>query len=103
VPFIQSTGDYAQLATNANPTTVLTGPSGGDRVSCLSCHRAHASGWKHALRWNMEGEFITQGGVYPANFRGRQSTEVQAAYYDRAATQFAENQRVLCNKCHAKD
>ena len=35
------------------------GPAGTvDRVMCLSCHRAHASGWAHMTRWNNDGEFI---------------------------------------------
>jgi hypothetical protein len=29
--------------------------------------------------------------------------ETNAAYYDRPVTKFATYQRVLCNKCHAKD
>ena len=35
--------------------------------------------------------------------RGRLAVETQAAYYDRPVTAFATYQRVLCNKCHAKD
>jgi hypothetical protein len=77
---------------------------------CLSCHRAHASGWPEALRWNMEGEFMIYQGLYPGTdnaansyARGRLALETQAAYYDRPVTAFATYQRVLCNKCHAKD
>jgi hypothetical protein len=79
---------------------------------CLSCHRAHASGWPEALRWNSEGEFMIYNGMYPGtdnaagdanNARGRKAVETAAAYYDRPVTTFATYQRVLCNKCHAKD
>jgi hypothetical protein len=35
--------------------------------------------------------------------RGRLGAETQAAYYDRPVAKFASYQRVLCNKCHAKD
>jgi hypothetical protein len=114
VPFVKGTGVYADLAALAvNNNTQLGGPaSTGDQVSCLSCHRAHASGWEYALRWNMEGEFITYNGQYPGTdttptvpqfARGRLGAETQAAYYDRPVTTFATYQRVLCNKCHAKD
>ncbi|MBI2216914.1 MAG: cytochrome C [Candidatus Rokubacteria bacterium] len=116
VPFVENTSDYTVLASHAkNDNTYLQGPSGGDRITCLSCHRAHASGWNHALRWNIEYEFMVSGtswygtdttpGDTNANkHRGRTSTETAAAYYDRPATQFAEGgQRLLCNKCHAKD
>jgi hypothetical protein len=78
----------------------------------MSCHRAHASGWEYALRWNMEGEFMVYNSLYPGTdttpsvpqfARGRTGAETQAAYYDRPVTKFASYQRVLCNKCHAKD
>ncbi len=112
VPFILNIGDYETLKGYAkNDDSNLNGPTNQDRVSCLSCHRAHASGWPEALRWNMEGEFIVYNGLWPGTdngappqfARGRESDETQAAYYDRAPSIFATYQRVLCNKCHAKD
>ncbi len=115
VPFVKGSGDYAGVLAPlaVNNDTQLAGPAAsGDQVSCLSCHRAHASGWEYGLRWNMEGEFMTYNGVYPGTdttptvpqfARGRLASETQAAYYDRPATKFATYQRVLCNKCHAKD
>jgi len=112
-PFMENTNDHALLATHAkSDDSFLNGPGSSDRVSCLSCHRAHASGWEYALRWNMEGEFMTVNSLYPGTdstpavpqfARGRLSTETQAAYYDRPVTTFASYQRVFCNKCHAKD
>jgi predicted CXXCH cytochrome family protein len=114
VPFIEGTADYAVLALHAkDDDSVLTGPAGSSsKVSCLSCHRAHASGWEHALRWSMGGEFMVYNGLYPGTdttpaapqlARGRTSAETQAAYYDRPVTLFASYQRIYCNKCHAKD
>jgi len=119
VPFIENTGDYAVLRTHASNTGgYLNGPSSSDRVSCLSCHRAHASGFPDALRWCMEGEFITVADAAgnaiwpgidngaPVQFaRGRMAAENQAAYYNRSANVFGAGgyQRVLCNKCHAQD
>ncbi|MEN8258337.1 MAG: cytochrome C [Thermodesulfobacteriota bacterium] len=111
-PFAQAAGDFTSLATNAkNDDTVLAGPGTGDEVMCLSCHRAHASGFNSMLRWNNESDFIVYDSHYPdagtpaeVNYaRGRTSAELEDAYYDRPATEFATYQRGLCNKCHAKD
>ena len=111
VPFAENTGDIPTLQAHAkNNNSYLNGPGSSDKVMCLSCHRAHASGWPEALRWNMEGEFMIYQGLYPGTdnaassyARGRLAAETQAAYYDRPVTAFATYQRVLCNKCHAKD
>jgi len=113
VPFAENTGDIATLAAHAKTdNSYLNGPGASDKVVCLSCHRAHASGFEYALRWNMEGEFIIYNSLYPGTdttpsvpqfARGRLGIETQAAYYDRPVTAFAAYQRVLCNKCHAKD
>jgi predicted CXXCH cytochrome family protein len=113
VPFAQNTTVFADLAANAvSDNSKLSGPTADAQVMCLSCHRPHASGWENALRWNMEGEFMVYNSQWPGidttptvpQFaRGRTSQETQAAYYQRAPTLFASYQRVLCNKCHAKD
>jgi predicted CXXCH cytochrome family protein len=117
VPFVEGTGDFATLKGHAkNNDSVLTGPANADQVSCLSCHRAHASGWEFGLRWYTEYEFMTYDGKYvgmdntsmtssrkPVQTHGRNVADAQAAYYDRPATQFATYQRSLCNKCHAWD
>jgi hypothetical protein len=113
VPFAENTGVIATLQAHAkNDNTYMNGPGTSDKVTCLSCHRAHASGWPEALRWNMEGEFMVYNSLWPGTdttptvpqfARGRLGVETQAAYYDRPASHFASYQRVLCNKCHAKD
>jgi len=112
VPFFYNTADYDTAGTglkayagNGSPT--YTGPGNNDRVDCLTCHRAHASGWEFALRWNPEYEFLTTatGTYYNGSFggRGRTAAEVEDSYYDRLPTVFAKSQRSLCNKCHIKD
>ena len=120
VPFATNSGDYtalAGLASNSGATASLAGPETSDQVNCMSCHRAHASGFSHSLRFDQGYEFMVKGGQYigsdnpavgttgrgPLQSRGRVNAEWQAAYYDRPATVFATYQRVLCNKCHAKD
>ena len=86
---------------------------------CLSCHRAHASGWDWAMRWNMRDAsintgYVTVGGQWPgldatgdaalpANAQGRTQAETRGAMYDRDPTAYAPYQRALCNKCHAQD
>jgi len=120
VPFATNSGDYSALALLAGNTATASkaGPTSTDKVMCMSCHRAHASGFLEGLRFDQGYEFMVKGGQYigsdnpevgttgrgPLQSRGRTIAEWQAAYYDRAATPtFATYQRVLCNKCHAKD
>jgi predicted CXXCH cytochrome family protein len=113
VPFAENTGDIATLQSHANNNaSYLNGPGSSDKVVCFSCHRSHATGFPEMLRYNLEGEFMVYNGAYPGTdttssvpqfARGRLGAETQAAYYDRPVTQFATYQRVLCNKCHAKD
>jgi len=118
VPFATNSSDYTVLAPLASNTgTSLGGPTSSDQVTCLSCHRAHASGNLHALRFDNAYEFTTVNSQYVAidnasvtgsraalQRRGRYVADWQATYYDRPATPtFATWQRVLCNKCHAKD
>lgn len=119
IPFSSNTTSIATLAAlSNNDGSVLTGPSGSDRLNCLTCHRAHASGWEYALRWNNEAEFLTLGApdtpIYPGvdaglgnqgQFnRGYTIAQMEAAYNDRpAGAEFSGHQRVLCNKCHLKD
>jgi hypothetical protein len=116
VPYEEGVTDVAKLATHAvNDGTQTGGPTGAtENVMCLSCHRAHASGWSSMTRWNNKAEFITVGGAYPGTDAtgegaygqynlGYTQAQYAAAMYDRPATNFAFAQRSLCNKCHAKD
>jgi predicted CXXCH cytochrome family protein len=104
VPFMENTSDIATLKGHAvNDDSQLGGPISTDQVSCLSCHRAHASGFPNMLRWSMESEFMVSNGVYQIESEGRTTTEAVTAYYGRQPTVFASYQRVLCNKCHAQD
>lgn len=115
VPFEVGTTDYTALREVANSDGAYTrGPDaalGNPNVMCLTCHRAHASGWDSMTRWNMKAAFIVSNGRYPGvdNYesreyaQGRTSLESKKAYYDRPATSYASYQRGLCNKCHVKD
>ncbi len=122
-PFEEGTANYTTLASHANSNgTYLSGPASTDFVSCMSCHRAHASGWDYLMRFKYNGvndgengfsETITDSNngtsVWPGtdttpndpnNAMGRTSAETQQAYYDRLASQFRANETTLCNKCH---
>lgn len=124
VPFEEGVSDhsvtsYTTLKAHAKTDdSYLTGPDDtNSNVMCLSCHRAHASGWDSMLRFSVGYEFMvgadgSNNPVYPgtdsaynnaAAAMGRTVAEHQASYYDRPANKFAAYQRVLCNKCHAKD
>jgi hypothetical protein len=120
VPFMENTGDYATLASHAVNNVALSaapGAGSGDQVSCLSCHRAHASGFMEGLRFDIAYEFMTKEGQYvgsdnpavgttgrgPLQSRGRLNADWEDAYYDRPATRWSNYQRVLCNKCHVQD
>jgi cytochrome c553 len=114
-PFEEAIGDYATLKAHArDDDTYLAGPAPDANVSCLSCHRSHASGFDSKLRYGLGNEFITLGdadgnpsypdpATNPEMAQGRTVEETTAAYYGRPATRFAPFQRALCNKCHAKD
>jgi hypothetical protein len=96
------------LDNTATPATT------SDRVACLSCHRAHATGFEYMVRWNNANEFIAVDGVWPGTdspstianaakyAQGRTVAETTAGYNGRPMT-YASYQRSLCNKCHAKD
>ncbi len=121
VPFTSNTGDYTVLgglAVAGATGTALNGPSDGDNVNCMTCHRAHATAFPDMIRWQNDIEFITvadtatgtipiwpgtDNGAAVQYARGRTAAEQQAGYYDRPATVFGVYQRSLCNKCHAKD
>jgi len=91
--------------------SALMGPNAGSSLSCLTCHRAHASGWDGMLRWNCESQLMVYKGRYPGRdnnapascSQGRTQAEASRAYYDIPPARFAYIQRPLCNKCHLKD
>lgn len=110
VPFEAGTTNTATLKALVN-ITPTKGPStfdGPPAVMCLSCHRAHASGWDGALRWNNktadivhEGKYAQEGQVFQPYGQGRREAEALRAYYEIPASRFAVEQPPLCYKCHA--
>jgi hypothetical protein len=112
VTFEEGTYSRDVLALHAqNNGSYTRGAEPGSNVMCLTCHRAHASGWSSIARWNMDADFIVYRGKYPGtdngspadHAQGRTAAETQKALYDRPISLFATTQRGLCNKCHTKD
>jgi predicted CXXCH cytochrome family protein len=115
VPYEEGSSDTVALSLHARSDgTASDGPGAGtENVMCLSCHRAHASGWDSGLRWNQQADALVVGGRWPGldaggaagqavNTQGRMTAETRAAMYDREPTTFGSFQSSLCNKCHAK-
>lgn len=110
VPFELGIANYATLKSIVTTTPTL-GPSttsDSPAVMCLSCHRAHASGWDDSMRWNNKTTKIVHNGKYSQESdpfqpfgQGRNTLEAQKAYYDIPATFFAGEQNPLCYKCHS--
>jgi hypothetical protein len=113
VPFEEGTADYTTLKSHAKTDdTWLAGPDSQSQITCLTCHRAHASGWDGIMRWNTKTDYLVYnqsyaqaGQVYQPYGQGRTEAEARQAYYDRPSpiqggTTFAPLQDTLCNKCH---
>jgi hypothetical protein len=100
------TQDITNLASAAagTDTVGIFVASGQSNVMCLSCHRAHASGFGSMLRWSGDDTFLTNASqFYDTAVVPRGQQALQRAYYGRTAAELGVYQRSLCNKCHAKD
>jgi hypothetical protein len=110
-PYEVGTGDYTALkAFAAAPTNAAT----TNNVSCLSCHKAHASAFESMARYYLGNEFMTVADAAGVALYDSSTTENKintgysvaqqtAAYNGRPATVFGPYARNYCNKCHAKD
>lgn len=96
VPFERGVTDASRL----DPTGAAGPEAGTANVMCLTCHRAHASPFRHAGRWDFSATFLVDSHPGP-NDRG---ADGRNAYYGRdLVAEFGPYQRSLCNKCHVKD
>jgi hypothetical protein len=112
-PFATDTADRTTAVTGLKAVagTAVRTATVGDNVTCLSCHRAHATAFESMLRFGYSNEFMTaadsaNAAIYDSvNGKGTGYSQAQQtnAYYGRPATAFGPNARVFCNKCHAKD
>ena len=98
VPFETGATDNSTLDTSSTD-----GPDAGSRVACISCHRAHATAFQDAGRWDFAEEFLADS--HPdGSTDGSSATEKLHSYYGRdIVTDFDVDQRSLCNKCHGQD
>lgn len=83
----------------ADPGNYTTGPTSTDEVMCLTCHRAHASAFPDAGRWDFGTTFLIESHPQLTD-GGATQADIDNMYYDYT---FVTNQRSLCNKCHTKD
>lgn len=110
VPFSRGTPTGSVEGLNASNTS---GPNGNATVSCMTCHRAHASAFRYATRWDMTEEFLANSHPGP---RHEEFDETNSAGIDPAVlaqnaygpgrdiiAEFGPLQRSLCNKCHIQD
>jgi len=79
----------------ANTTASTTGTTAASRVMCLTCHRAHASPFQDAGRWDFGATLLEES--HPDEL-----SEPYMATYDGDPLNLAD-QRSLCNKCHVQD
>jgi hypothetical protein len=77
----------------ANTIASTTGTTGTSKVMCLTCHRAHASPYPDAGRWDFAATLLEES--HPVG-------EPYLTQYDGAPLDML-NQRSLCNKCHIQD
>jgi predicted CXXCH cytochrome family protein len=104
VPFEEGAGvTVAQLKAKAVNGVSAADATATSTVNCLSCHRAHASGFQSMLRYNPATFMTVADGTYTGAVNTAANTWNTTAYYGRASTEFPAFQRALCNKCHAKD
>lgn len=62
---------------------------GSSRVSCVSCHRAHATSAPDAGRWDFSVTGLAEDGDESGSYA--------------LPNPYGAEQRSLCNKCHGKD
>jgi len=94
VPFERGITDPFDPALDSASTV---GPDTNSNVMCLTCHRAHATGWADSLRWDPGEELIAHSAALSEPYG------VHLYYGADIATEYNEFQRSLCNKCHLQD
>ena len=98
-PFERGTSDTANLS-----ATSTVGPDSNSNVMCLTCHRAHASAFPKATRWDSVEAFPVTESHPAAGDGGVTGDDVNNSYYGRdLVAQFGDYQRSFCNKCHGQD
>jgi len=102
VPFERGQTDGSLL----DPTNTI-GPDANSNVSCLTCHRSHASAHPSMGRWDFAEELLAESHALELQTAGT-IPATAAVYYKNGATidvatAYGTFQRSLCNKCHVQD
>ncbi len=98
VPFERGVSDQSQLDQFSTE-----GPDGNSNVMCLSCHRAHASAFPNAGRWDFETEFLVDSHPQDTDDGAVPGDQLNSYYGRVIEVAFNAQQRSLCNKCHIQD
>jgi len=95
LPFERGTADFQLLDPNS-----VEGMDNNSRLMCLSCHRAHASAFPNAGRWDFTASLLVDS--HPAvGDAGVSGSDVYYSYYGRdIANEFGVGQGQFCEKCH---
>jgi len=95
LPFERGTSVLQQLDPNS-----IQGMDNNSRLMCLSCHRAHASAFPNAGRWDFSASSLVDS--HPAiGDVGATPNDVYYSYYGRdITTEFGSGQGQFCEKCH---
>lgn len=100
VPFQRGVG------ATLNPKSTV-GSDGNSQLGCITCHRAHASAFENATRWDTTHEFLADSGILHEVNTTLMTGGAIPYYRDGAAfdpvAEYGQYQRSLCNKCHVKD
>ena len=82
-----------------NPASTQ-GPDANARVSCLSCHRAHASAFTAMGRWDFTAVLLADSHPHSGD-GGVTGNDVRNSYYGRSiGAEFGPDQGSFCEKCH---
>jgi len=94
-PFERGTATLQLLDPNSRQ-----GPEASANVMCLTCHRAHASAFPDAGRWDFTASLLADS--HPAvGDLGATVSDVYYSYYRRdIAAEFGAGQGQFCEKCH---
>lgn len=95
VPFERGT-DVVELLDPTSPR----GPDSSANISCLTCHRAHASAFRVSGRWDFDAALLVNS--HPAiGDSGVSAADVDHSYYGRNIDfEFGSGQQSFCTKCH---
>ncbi|NNF84420.1 MAG: hypothetical protein HKM29_04610 [Deltaproteobacteria bacterium] len=77
--------------------TQTVGPDSNSNVMCVTCHRAHATAFPDALRWDPNEELIAHSVIL------NEAYGIHAYYGETPGSRYNDFQRSLCNKCHLQD